>query len=143
KCEEVIKDPATGDVVELRCTYDPETRSGMPQASRKVKATLHWVSASHAVSAEVRLYDHLFQTPDPDDFPEGKSYLDNLNPQSLEVLTDCQLEPSLATASLGDHFQFERLGYFCIDKDSATGKLVFNRTVQLRDTWEKIAKKSG
>lgn len=140
KCEEVVKDEQ-GNVTELRCTYDPQTRSGMPEANRKVKGTIHWVSARHAVAAEVRLYDHLFATPDPDDCEPGKDYLSNLNPNSLEVLSDCKLEPSLASAALGDRFQFERLGYFCIDRDSAPDKLVFNRTVSLRDTWGKIAKK--
>jgi len=140
KCTSAVKD-AKGEVIELRCTYDPATRGGDAPDGRKVKGTIHWVSAQHAVDAEVRLYDHLFTKPDPDDVPEGKTYLDNLNPQSLELLTGCKLEPSLANAKAGDKFQFERLGYFCVDKDSAPGKLVFNRAVTLRDTWAKIEKK--
>ncbi len=143
RCEEVVKDPATGEIVELRCTYDPETRSGMPQADRKVKGTLHWVSARHAVPAEVRLYDHLFCKPNPDEVEAGKTYLDNLNPQSLEVLPKVWLEPSLATATVGDHFQFERLGYFSPDKDSRPDRLVINRSVALRDTWGKIESKEA
>jgi glutaminyl-tRNA synthetase len=140
KCTGVKKD-AKGDVVELTCTYDPATRGGDAPDGRKVKGTIHWVSAQHAIDVEVRLYDHLFQKPDPDDVPEGKTYLDNLNPESLVTLTGCKLEPSLASAKAGDKFQFERLGYFCVDKDSAPGKLVFNRAVTLRDTWAKIEKK--
>jgi glutaminyl-tRNA synthetase len=140
KCTSVVKD-AKGEAIELRCTYDPATRGGDAPDGRKVKVTIHWVSAQHAVDAEIRLYDHLFTKPDPDDVPEGKTYIDNLNPQSLELLTGCKLEPSLANAKIGDKFQFERLGYFCVDKDSAPGKLVFNRAVTLRDTWAKIEKK--
>ena len=140
KCASAIKD-AVGNVVELRCTYDPATRGGDAPDGRKVKGTIHWVSAQHAVDAEVRLYDHLFAKPDPDEVPEGQTYLDNLNPKSLEVLSSCKLEPSLATASIGNTFQFERLGYFCVDKDSAAGKLVFNRAVTLRDSWAKLEKK--
>jgi glutaminyl-tRNA synthetase len=140
KCTGVKKD-ANGEVVELTCTYDPATRGGDAPDGRKVKGTIHWVSAQHAISAEVRLYDHLFAKPDPDDVPEGKTYLDNLNPESLLTLTGCKLEPSLANAKRGDKFQFERLGYFCVDKDSAPGKPVFNRAVTLRDTWAKIEKK--
>ena len=140
KCTSVVKD-AKGEAIELRCTYDPATRGGDAPDGRKVKGTIHWVSAQHAVDAEVRLYDHLFTKPDPDDVPEGKTYLDNLNPQSLELLTGCKLEPSLANAKAGDKFQFERLGYFCVDKDSAAAALVFNRTVSLRDTWARIETK--
>ncbi|MBX9625215.1 MAG: glutamine--tRNA ligase/YqeY domain fusion protein [Gemmataceae bacterium] len=140
KCVSAVKD-ANGKVVELRCTYDPATKGGDAPDGRKVKGTIHWVSAGHAVDAEVRLYDHLFAKPDPDDAPEGRTYLDNLNPKSLEVLTGCKLEPSLAAAPVGRTVQFERLGYFCVDKDSAPGKLVFNRAVTLRDTWAKIEKK--
>lgn len=141
KCVDVVKD-AAGNVVELRCTYDPQTRGGNdPPDKRKVKGTIHWVSAMHAVDAEVRLYDHLFAKPDPDDVPEGKTYLDNLNPNSLEVITDAKIEPSLAGAKAGDRYQFERLGYFCVDKDGTPGKMVFNRAVTLRDTWAKIEKK--
>jgi glutaminyl-tRNA synthetase len=142
KCEEVTKDPQTGAVTEVRCTYDPETRSGKPEANRKVKGTIHWVSAKHSVTAEVRLYDHLFSKPNPSDVDDGQSYLDNLNPYSLEVIGQAQLEPSLSAAQVGDRFQFERLGYFCVDPDTRPDALVFNRTVQLRDTWGKIAKKN-
>ncbi len=140
KCVKAVKDPATGAVVELRCTYDPMTRGGNAPDGRKVKGTIHWVSASHAIGAEVRLYDHLFRKPNPDDVPEGANYLDNLNPNSLEVLQGCKLEPSLAAATPGARYQFERLGYFCVDKDSTPTKPVFNRTVTLRDTWAKIEK---
>lgn len=141
KCVGVTKDEK-GTVTELRCTFDPESRHGAPGANRKVKGTIHWVSAQHAVSAEVRLYDHLFGKPDPDDVPEGHSYLEYLNPASLEVLTGCKVEPSLANAEGGARYQFERLGYFCADGvDSKPGALVFNRTVTLRDTWAKIEKK--
>ena len=140
KCESAIKD-AAGNVVELHCTYDPATFGGNAPDGRKVKGTIHWVSAQHAVEAEVRLYDHLFAKPDADDVPEGQTYLDNLNPKSLEVLTGCKLEPSLASAAVGSTFQFERLGYFCVDKDSTAGKLVFNRAVTLRDSWAKLEKK--
>jgi glutaminyl-tRNA synthetase len=140
KCENVVKDPKTGEVVELHCTYDPATRGGSAPDGRKVKGTIHWVSAAHAVEAEVRLYDHLFNKPDPDDYPEGADYKANLNPKSLEVLTGCRLEPSLAGARPGDRYQFERMGYFCVDPDSVPGALVFNRTVSLTDTWAKIEK---
>jgi glutaminyl-tRNA synthetase len=140
KCVNVIKDPASGAIVELRCTYDPATRGGNAPDGRKVKGTIHWVSAAHAINAEVRLYDHLFTKPNPDDVPEGESYLGNLNPKSLEILQDCKLEPSLAGASVGSRYQFERLGYFCVDKDSMSTQPVFNRTVTLRDTWAKIEK---
>jgi len=140
KCTDVIRD-AAGAVTEIRCTYDPATRGGDAPDGRKVKGTIHWVSAAHAVEAEVRLYDHLFTKADPDDAPEGQTYLANLNPRSLDVLTGCKLEPSLATAAVGDRYQFERLGYFCADNDSAPGRLVFNRAVTLRDTWAKIEKK--
>jgi glutaminyl-tRNA synthetase len=141
KCVDVVKDDS-GRVVEVHCTYDPETRGGnTPPDGRKVKGTIHWVSASHGMKAEVRLYDHLFTKENPGEVEEGGHFSDNLNPESLEVLTDCVLEPSLADAKLGDHFQFERLGYFCLDKDSTPEKPVFNRTVTLRDTWAKIAKK--
>jgi glutaminyl-tRNA synthetase len=136
KCNEVIKD-ASGKITELRCTLDPETRPGQPQSGRKVKGTIHWVSANHAVSAEVRLYDRLFNVEEvPDDFKP------HMNPNSLEVVT-AQLEPSLAEAKPGDRFQFERLGYFCVDaRDSQPGKPIFNRTVTLRDSWAKEAAKS-
>lgn len=141
KCEHVVRD-SSGEIVELRCTYDPATRGGEAPDGRKVKGVIHWVSAAHAIDAEVRLYDHLFLKPDPDDVPEGKTWLDNLNPNSLEILRGCKLEPSLADARVGDRFQFERLGYFCVDTDSTPGQRVFNRTVTLRDTWAKIEKKS-
>ena len=141
-CQEVIKDDA-GNILELRCTYDPETRGGQAPDGRKVKGTIHWVSAEHAVEAEVRLYDHLFQTQDPSDTEEGQSYLDNLNPHSLEVLKGCKLESSLAEAQPGERFQFERVGYFYVDtKESSGSKPVFNRSVTLRDTWAKMQKRS-
>ncbi|MBA7614957.1 Glutamine--tRNA ligase [subsurface metagenome] len=140
KCVDVVKDE-TGKVVELHCTYDPKTRGGDAPDGRKVKATLHWVSASHALKAEVRLYDHLFTKANPNDVEEGKDIISNLNPKSLEVLTSCQIEPSLKNAKPGNRYQFERLGYFCVDSvDSSDKKLVFNRTVSLRDTWAKIEK---
>jgi len=139
KCVDVVKDPGTGEVTELHCTYDPATRGGDAPDGRKVKATLHWVSAPHAVPAEVRLYENLFTTPDPGDVPEGQDFTVNINPNSLEVLTTCRVEPSLARAPVGSRYQFERLGYFCVDPDSTPGHLVFNRTVPLRDTWAKIA----
>ncbi|HEV3117466.1 MAG TPA: glutamine--tRNA ligase/YqeY domain fusion protein [Gemmataceae bacterium] len=140
KCVNVVKDSKTGAVVELHCTYDPATRGGNAPDGRKVKGTIHWVSAEHSLPAEVRLYDHLFVKADPDDVPEGQDYRANLNPNSLQVLKTARLEPSLGTAIPGDRFQFERLGYFCVDKDSKPGALVFNRTVTLRDTWAKIEK---
>jgi glutaminyl-tRNA synthetase len=138
-CVDVVKDEQTGEVVELHCTYDPATRGGDAPDGRKVKATLHWVSAAHALEAEVRLYDHLFAKADPGDDEEGVDFTADLNPHSLEVLPSCRLEPSLAAAVPGCHYQFERLGYFCVDTgDPASGALVFNRTVTLRDTWAKI-----
>jgi glutaminyl-tRNA synthetase len=136
-CTEVIKDSA-GAIVELRCTYDPATRGGDAPDRRKVKATLHWVSAPHALGVEVRLYDRLFSVEDPEDVREGESFPDRLNPDSLTVIGDARAEPSLAAATAGDKFQFERLGYFCVDPDTQPGRLVFNRTVSLRDTWAKI-----
>jgi len=136
-CTEVVKDSA-GEIVELRCTYDPATRGGDAPDRRKVKATLHWVSAPHALGVEVRLYDRLFSVEDPEDVPEGKSFTDRLNPDSLTVIPAARAEPSLAAAAAGDKFQFERLGYFCVDPDTQPGRLVFNRTVSLRDTWAKI-----
>jgi len=142
RCAEVIKD-AAGNIAELRCTYDPATRGGNAPDGRKVRATLHWVSAQHALPAEVRLYEHLFTKPDPDEVAEGGDWLDNLNSNSLEVLKDCRVEPGLARAGPGDRFQFERLGYFCVDPDSAPGALVFNRTVPLKDEWARIRKASG
>ena len=137
-CTDVVKDENSGEVTELRCTYDPATRGGDSPDGRKVKGTLHWVSASHALSAEVRLYDRLFTVPDPTGDKSGKDYREFLNPDSIEVLTDCKVEPSLGNAQPGDRFQFERLGYFCIDRDSSDGRLVINRTVTLRDSWAKI-----
>ncbi len=138
----VVKD-AQGNVVEVHCTYDPASRGGNSPDGRKVKSTMHWVSAAHAISAEIRLYDKLFTKADPSDVEEGQDVLDNLNPNSLEVLTGAKLEPSLASAKLQDRFQFERVGYFCLDPDSAAGKLVFNRTLALKDSWAKIEKKAG
>jgi glutaminyl-tRNA synthetase len=138
-CTDVVKD-ADGRVVELRCTYDPATRGGDAPDGRKVKSTLHWVSAAHAIRAEVRLYNHLFTKEDPDDVKEGEDFTANLNPNSLELLTDCRLEPSLAGAQPGDRYQFERLGYFCVDADSTAETLVFNRTATLRDPWAKLQK---
>jgi glutaminyl-tRNA synthetase len=138
-CTEVVKDDR-GKVVEVRCTYDPATRGGDAPDGRRVKATMHWVSASHAIAAEVRLYDRLFTVPDPENVPEGKTFLDHLNPASLEVLHECRLEPSLASAEPGLRVQFERLGYFSVDPDSRPDALVFNRTVSLRDSWEKISR---
>ncbi len=138
-CTDVIKDQA-GTVTELRCTYDPETRGGNAPDGRKVKATLHWVSAAHALQAQVRLYDHLFTKPHPG--ADG-NLVDDLNPDSLEVLTDCRLEPALGEAAPGETVQFERLGYFCPDADATPARPVFNRTVTLRDTWAKMQKKKG
>jgi glutaminyl-tRNA synthetase len=141
KCEEVVKDPATGEIVELLCTYDPATRGGDSPDGRKVRSTLHWVSAAHAVVAEVRLYETLFTVRDPGDVPEGLDYKTNLNPISLEVLKGCRMEPGLSDAKPGSRHQFERLGYFFVDpRDSAPGRLVFNRTVTLRDEWVKLSR---
>jgi glutaminyl-tRNA synthetase len=139
-CNNVVKD-AAGNVVEVHCTYDPATRSGNAPDGRKIKGTIHWVSAAHAVDAEVRIYDSLFTKPNPGEVEEGRDFTANLNPNSLEVLTGCKLEPSLAGAKVGGRYQFERLGYFCVDPDSASGKPVFNRTISLKDTWAKIEKK--
>jgi glutaminyl-tRNA synthetase len=140
-CQEVVKN-AAGEIVELRCTYDPATRGGDSPDGRKVKATLHWVSAAHARPAEVRLYDRLFSVEDPEREEAGKTFVDYLNPDSLEVLRDCRIEPSLASAAAGTRVQFERLGYFSVDSDSRPGALVFNRIVSLRDTWARIAQKT-
>jgi glutaminyl-tRNA synthetase len=139
-CTGVVKDPKSGEVVEVHCTYDPATRGGNTPDGRKVKGTIHWVSAAKGVRAEVRLYDHLFTKPNPDDVPEGLDYKVNLNPNSLQRLTGCYVEPSLQDAAAGERFQFERLGYFSVDKDTKPGGLVFNRTVSLVDTWAKIEK---
>jgi len=130
-------------IVEVHCTYDPASRGGNSPDGRKVKATLHWVSAAHAIGAEIRLYDKLFTKADPYDLEEGQEVLDNLNPSSLEIISDAKLEPSLAHARLEDRFQFERVGYFCLDPDTTPEKLVFNRTLPLRDSWARIEKKSG
>ena len=137
KCEKAIKNEA-GEIVELHCTYDAATRGGDAPDGRKVKATLHWVSARHAVAIETRLYDYLFTVRDPNDVPEGQDYKVNLNPKSLEVLPACYAEPSLKDAYPGDRYQFERHGYFCVDKESSPQKIIFNRTVSLKDTWAKI-----
>jgi glutaminyl-tRNA synthetase len=141
KCTGVVKN-AQGGIAEVHCTYDPATRGGnAPPDGRKVKATIHWVSAAQAVSGEVRLYDNLFLNEDPGQVEEGQDFTANLNPKSLEVLVDCKLEPALADAAPGARYQFERLGYFCVDADSAPGKPVFNRTVTLKDAWAKIEKR--
>ena len=140
-CKEVVKDPATGEVVELRCTYDPATRGGDAPDGRKVKATIHWVAAEQSVPADVRVYEHLFAKPDPYDLPPGGDVMENLNPNSLRVLTECRIEPCLAEAPVGACYQFERKGYFAVDEDSKPGALVFNRTTTLRDTWAKVASK--
>jgi len=139
RCVDAVKD-AGGNVVELRCTYDPTTRGGDAPDGRKVKATIHWISAAHAVPAEVRLYDRLFLNEDPDDTKEGQDFLANLNPASLEVLRGCRVERSLGNAKAGDIYQFERQGYFCVDPDAVNGRLIFNRTVSLKDEWAKIEK---
>jgi glutaminyl-tRNA synthetase len=138
KCEDFVKNPQTGEVEEIHCTYDPETRGGYAPDGRKVQGTIHWVSARHALDAEVRMYDRLFTEVNPNKTEEGKTFLDYLNPDSLVVLTGCKLEPSLASAKIGEKFQFERKGFFCVDLDSKPGNLVFNITVPLRDTWAKI-----
>ena len=142
-CTDVVKDSKTGEVVELHCTYDPATRGGNAPDGRKVKSTIHWVSVGHAIDAEVRLYDLLFSREDPNQVEEGRDFTDNLNPKSLETVSNCKLEPSLGGAPPGASYQFERLGYFCVDRDSTPEKQVFNRTVALRDTWAKIEKKGG
>jgi glutaminyl-tRNA synthetase len=132
-----------GEVVEVHATYDPATRGGNAPDGRRVKSTIHWVSAAHAIDAEVRLYDNLFSNPDPNDVPEGRDFTANLNPNSLEIIASAKLEPSLKSAKPGDRFQFERLGYFCVDPDTTPEKLVFNRTVALKDTWAKVEKKNA
>jgi glutaminyl-tRNA synthetase len=132
-----------GEVIEVHCTYDPATRGGNAPDGRKVKSTIHWVSAAHAVDAEVRVYENLFTKEDPSDVSEGQDFTANLNPNSLEVIPNAKLEPSLANATAGSRYQFERLGYFCADPDSKTGAPVFNRTVALKDTWAKVEKKQG
>jgi glutaminyl-tRNA synthetase len=143
-CTGFDTDPATGEVIRVRCTYDPATKGGDSPDGRKVKGTIHWVSAEHARRAEVRLYDHLFAAEFPEDVPEGTDFLVNLNPRSLEVLPDAALEPMLATAAPGSRWQFERHGYFCADeKDSRPGAPIFNRAVSLKDTWAKVEKRKG
>ncbi len=141
-CTDFVKDDS-GEVVEVHCTYDPATRGGSAADGRKVKGTIHWVSAQHALEAEVRVYDHLFTKENPEDTEEGGDFRDNLNPNSLQTLSSCRLEPSLRAAMVGDRFQFERLGYFCVDADSSPGRPVFNRTVALRDTWAKLRKQQA
>jgi glutaminyl-tRNA synthetase len=142
-CVDVLKDEQSGEIVELRCTYDPATRGGDSPDGRKVRATLHWVSAEHALEAEVRLYDHLFSKEDPTDVEDGADFKAYLNPNSLEILASCRVEPSLVGATPGSRYQFERQGYFCVDPDSSVGKIVFNQTVPLRDTWAKIEKQEN
>jgi glutaminyl-tRNA synthetase len=139
-CNSAVKD-ANGNVVELHCTYDPATRGGTTPDGRKVKSTIHWVSAAHALDAEGRLYETLFAKENPNEVEEGQEVTANLNPNSLEVLSGCKVEPSLLNADAGGRYQFERLGYFCVDPDSSSGKLVFNRTISLRDTWSKIERR--
>ena len=141
-CRKVVKD-AEGNVVELRCTYDPETRGGYAPDGRKVRGTIHWVSAAQAINAEVRLYDHLFTAEHPEDIPDGHDYKATLNPASLDRRTGCWVEPSLADPMAGACYQFERLGYFCVDPDSRRDHLVFNRTITLRDTWARMQSKAG
>jgi len=141
KCVDVVKDAETGEVAELRCVFDPDTKSGSAMSGRKVKGTIHWVSAAHSREAQVRLYDHLFVRPDPEDVEEGSDWKSTLNPNSLLTLASCRVEPGLAGAGPGNRYQFERLGYFCVDSvDSSEGALVFNRIVPLRDSWAKIEK---
>jgi glutaminyl-tRNA synthetase len=132
-----------GEVIEVHCTYDPATRGGNASDGRKVKATIHWVSAEHAVDAEVRLYETLFTRENPDDAEEGKDFISNLNPKSLEVIPNAKLEPSLANAPAGSRYQFERLGYFSVDSESKPGRPIFNRTVALKDSWAKVEKKQA
>ena len=139
RCESVVKNPQTDEISEIHCTYDPDTRSGMPNSNRKIKGTLHWISVDHAVEAEIRLYDRLFSKENPEDAGEGKDYMDYLNPDSLKVCNG-YLEPSVKNALPGYKFQFERLGYFTVDKDSCANRMIFNRTVALKDSWAKIEK---
>jgi len=140
RCVGYVKNAVTGEVVELQCVYDPATRGGDAPDGRKVKATLHWVSARHAVQAEARLYDHLFRKADPGDVEEGEDFKSSLNPNTLESLTSCLVEQNLKGAAPGDRYQFERQGYFCVDPDSSKDKPVFNRIVTLKDTWAKREK---
>jgi glutaminyl-tRNA synthetase len=143
RCTGVVKDERTGEIVEVRCTYDPASRGGNAGEGRRVKGTIHWVSAPHAVTAEARLYDRLFTRPDPGDESDGRDFIAALNPASMEIVSDARVEPSLAGAAAGSRFQFERLGYFCVDPDTTPERLVVNRTVGLRDTWAKIEKAPG
>ena len=143
RCTGVVKDEHTGEIVEARCTYDPASRGGQAGEGRRVKGTIHWVSAAHAVTAEVRLYDRLFARPDPSDEGEGRDFTRAINPTSMEVVADARVEPSLAGAAPGSRFQFERLGYFSVDPDTTAERLVVNRTVGLRDTWARIEKAQG
>jgi len=138
-CTDVVKDDQ-GNIVEIHCTYDPATRGGDAPDGRKVKSTLHWVCAAKSLKVEVRLYDNLFTKENPDDTDEGEDFTANLNPNSLEVLSECYIEPSVNNAEALSRYQFERLGYFCTDPESTADKLIFNRTVTLRDTWAKIQK---
>jgi len=142
KCERVVKDEATGEVIEIHCSYDPATKSGGAESGRKVKGTLHWVSAAHALKAEVRLYDFLFTVEDPDEEEEGQDYKSRLNPESLVTYANCQLEPSVAQATIGDRFQFLRQGYFAVDSNSTPEHPVFNRVVSLKDSWAKAQNKA-
>jgi glutaminyl-tRNA synthetase len=143
RCTSVVRDPATGAIIEVRATYDPATRSGNAPDGRKVKATIHWVSAAQAIDAEVRIYDTLFTSENPEDIPDGDDFASGLNPGSLEVLRGCKLEPSLGSVVAGTPVQFERVGYFVADPDSVAGAPVFNRTVTLKDAWARIEKKQG
>jgi len=140
KCTNIVKD-GNGEIIAVHCTYDPETRNTHPKGDHKVEGVIHWVSAFHSLSAEVRLYDRLFKVPDP--LQGDSDFMENLNENSLIILKSCRVEPSLISAIPGDRFQFERLGYFCVDPDSNNNKLVFNRTVSLRDTWAKLSEKQG
>jgi glutaminyl-tRNA synthetase len=141
KCVKVVKDLKTGDISELHCTYDPKTRGGQAPDKRKVKGTIHWVSAQHAIEAEIHLYEHLFTTEKPESDEDGSEFKDHLNPNSMITLKSCKLEPSLANAKVGENYQFERQGYFCIDQtDSSNENMIFNRTVSLRDSWAKMYK---
>jgi len=141
-CTNVVKN-ASGEVVEVHCTYDPATRGGNTPDGRKVKSTIHWVSAEHAIDAEVRLYDNLFSKEDPNEIEDGQDFTANLNPSSLEVVSHAKLESSLTNAKAGQRFQFERLGYFCVDPETKPGSPIFNRTVALKDTWAKVEKRGG
>jgi len=141
-CTGVVKND-DGEVVEVHCSFDPATRGGNTPDGRKVKSTIHWVAAASAIDAEVRVFENLFTKENPDEVQDGQDFTANLNPNSLEVIADAKLEPSLAGAAVGGRYQFERLGYFCVDRDSKAGKPVFNRTVALKDTWAKVEKKQG